>query len=406
MPTARRNSTSPSTGFILLIAALMGINALAVDVMLPALHEIGESLNIADGNQLQWVVAIYMIGFGATQFLFGPMADSFGRRRVLFFGLIGYLSMAAVSAFSSSFFLLLTARCLQGAAASAVRVTALAIVRDRYSGSAMSKVMSLSMMVFLAIPVFAPMLGQGILYFGNWREIFGLLVIYSGVTLIWAYLRVKESLPADKRKPFTLAETFQSFKFVLTHMESLAYTIATGLGMAMLMAYVFSGAQIFASYGVGDLFPYLFGIGASGFAVAALVNSRFVERLGPAQLVERALVGLCAVAAINLLILNLTEYSLYLFIVMQFIIVFFIGLITPNLQAMAMDAMENVAGTASSVQGTVMTLVAAIAGVLIAQAFDGTVRPIVVGYLLCAFAQAGLIHLTWRRKRKKKTAET
>lgn len=144
---------------VALIAALMGLTALAIDTMLPALPDIGQTFGLVRQNDLQLVVYVYMIGFGIAQVVYGPLADVFGRRPVQIFGLVILLAGAVASAFAQSFELLLFARALQGIGAASARVIAISIVRDRYAGREMARVMSFTMMVFMIVPVLAPTFG-------------------------------------------------------------------------------------------------------------------------------------------------------------------------------------------------------------------------------------------------------
>ena len=154
--------------FIVLIAGLMALNALAIDVMLPALPYMGEALGITHENERQLVVAVYMFGFGIAQLAFGPLTDRYGRRGPLFVGLAIYLACAFAAAFAPTFAVLLALRFVQGIGAAATRVIATAVVRDRFSGREMAEIMALTFMVFMAIPIVAPGIGQIILLTGPW----------------------------------------------------------------------------------------------------------------------------------------------------------------------------------------------------------------------------------------------
>ncbi|MDI1364330.1 MAG: MFS transporter, partial [bacterium] len=164
--------------FVALIAAMMATNALAIDSMLPALPQIGHALGVASANQHQWIITAYLLGFGVAQLAYGTLADRFGRKPVLLAGLTAYVLFAALCAISTSFEMLLIARALCGVGAAATRVLSVSIVRDCYSGRQMAKVMSLSFIVFLAVPIIAPSVGQAIVLVAPWPWIFGVLAIF------------------------------------------------------------------------------------------------------------------------------------------------------------------------------------------------------------------------------------
>jgi DHA1 family bicyclomycin/chloramphenicol resistance-like MFS transporter len=147
--------------FVALMAALMASNALAIDAMLPALPAIGEALGVVEDNRRQLVITAYLIGFGVAQLIWGPLADRFGRKLLIAGALVLFGLFGLVAGLASSFTLLLAARVLQGMAAAATRVLVVAVIRDRYQGSAMARVMSLVMIVFMIVPVLAPAFGQG-----------------------------------------------------------------------------------------------------------------------------------------------------------------------------------------------------------------------------------------------------
>ena len=158
--------------FIGLVAGLMALNALAIDVMLPALPYMGEALGVSHENERQFVVGVYMLGFGLAQLAFGPLTDRYGRRAPLLAGLLVYLLCAFAATFAPDFGVLLALRFVQGMGAAGTRVIATAVVRDRYSGREMAEIMSLTFMVFMAIPIIAPGIGQVILLTGPWLYIF------------------------------------------------------------------------------------------------------------------------------------------------------------------------------------------------------------------------------------------
>ena len=175
-PAADRSSPHPGLGFrefVALVAGLMALNALSVDVMLPGLPAIDAALGVADDNDRQLVLSVYLVGFAAAQLVWGPLADRFGRKPTLLAGLGLYVAASVAAALAPSFAALLAARLAQGLAAASTRVIALALVRDCYSGRGMGRVMSLVMMVFMIVPILAPSIGQLILLVAPWRWMFG-----------------------------------------------------------------------------------------------------------------------------------------------------------------------------------------------------------------------------------------
>ena len=204
------------TEFVAMVAGLMALNALAIDVMLPALQDIGAALGVADANDRQSILSAYLLGFGVGQLLVGSVSDRFGRRPVLLWGLALYVAAGAICTFASSFEALLAARGLQGLGSAAPRVITTSVVRDCYGGRRMAGVMSLAMMVFVAVPVFAPSMGQAVILFASWRAIFMLLTVYGPAMALWTRLRLPETLPPDRRRPLDLRDLLDAVRQVLT----------------------------------------------------------------------------------------------------------------------------------------------------------------------------------------------
>ena len=242
--------------FVAMVAALMALNALAIDIMLPGLREIGHALDVSDENRRQTVLTAYLWAFGVGQLLVGSVSDRFGRKPVLLGGLALYIVAAAICAAAPTFEALLVARALQGLASAAPRVVVTAVVRDRYGGRRMASVMSLAMMAFISVPVLAPSIGQLILLFGSWRAIFGLLTVYGLVMTVWTWRRLPETLPPDRRRSASLTDVAFAIRKVLTTRQTLGYALATGMMFGANFGFIVSAQQIFTDvFGLGVYFP-------------------------------------------------------------------------------------------------------------------------------------------------------
>jgi len=229
--------------FVVVIAAIMALNPLAMDMMLPALPSIASAFHIADANRPQLVLSIFLLGFGIGQFVIGPLSDRFGRRPVLLGGMTVYFIASALAIAAPSFETLLLARALQGLGTSATRVIATSIVRDCYAGRRMASVMSLAMMVFIAVPVVAPSFGQAVLLVTQWRGIFIVLMLYGAITLVWSALRMPETLPLSERRSLEIGEVLSAFRQTVTNRQTLGYALAAGGVLGSLFAYVFISQQ-------------------------------------------------------------------------------------------------------------------------------------------------------------------
>jgi len=381
--------------FVVAIAAIMALNPLAMDMMLPALPNIRDAFDIADPNHPQLVLSTFLIGFGVGQFLMGPLSDRFGRRPVLLGGMILYSVASLLAIAAPSFEPLLLARALQGLGTSATRVIATSIVRDCYSGRRMASVMSLAMMVFIAVPVVAPSFGQAVLLLAQWRGIFIVLMLYGMTALIWSALRMPETLPREMRKSLALGEVFRAYAQTVRNRQTLGYALAAGSVFGAMFAFIFSSQQIFTDlYRLGRYFPLAFAAIAIGVALAGFFNSRFVGRLGMRVISHAALVAFALVAVIMLIAEKTLALPLPLFMALSALMMFAFGLLVANFTALAMEPHGEIAGTASSLYGSITTLLGIGIGMVIGQSYDGTLLPFSIGFFVCALAALAIAAVT------------
>ncbi|WP_439495135.1 multidrug effflux MFS transporter [Bosea sp. (in: a-proteobacteria)] len=395
--TDKTDPTLPRHGmgfypFVAMMAALMATNALAIDAMLPALPQIGEALGIHEPNERQWIVTSYLLGFGVAQIVYGTLSDRFGRRPVLLFGLVVYVVASVLSAFSTSFAMLMLARVVQGVGAAATRVLAVSIVRDCYSGRDMARVMSLALIVFLAVPILAPSIGQAILWVAPWRWIFGVLTAFGAVVMLWAAIRLPETLHEEDRTPIKLASIVAAFRTVLTTRIGVGYMLAMTFVLGGLFGFINSAQQVFVDvFRAPEWFTTIFALIAACMAAASLLNSRIVGRLGMRRVSHGALLGYIALTSLHAILALSGHESLWTFALLQGGTMFAFGLLAPNFGAMAMDPLGHVAGTASSVQGFVTTVGGALLGFYIGQHFNGTVVPLTLGFSLCGLVALAIV---------------
>ena len=373
--------------FIALMAALMASNALAIDAMLPALPAIGDALGVGEDNRRQLVITFYLLGFGAAQLLWGPLADRYGRKRLLATALILYGVFALVAGLATSFTLLLAARMAQGAAAAASRVLVVAVVRDLYQGSAMARVMSLTMIVFMIVPVLAPAFGQAVLAVGTWRHIFIGLGVYGAVLAAWTLLRLPETLAPGNRRALSAGNIGAAAWETLRTRQSIGNTLALTLLMGSLFAFIGSIQQIvFDVFQRPQMLALVFALIAGPMAFSSYANSRLVVRHGSRRLLLLALSAFTAMAATHLAVSQLAGETIWSFVLFQAATMAFFGLIGANAGALAMEPLGHIAGTASSLQGMITTIGGALIGLAVGQQFDGTTTPILAGFTLCGAA--------------------
>ncbi len=373
-------------GFVELVAFLaitMALNALAIDVVLPGLPALGADLGVHEDNRRQLVIVAYLIGRGASPLVHGPRADRIGRRPTLLLGLAIYSAAGLASALAPSFGVLIAARVAQGLGAGAPRVVAVSIARDRYRGPEMARVMSLVMMVFMVVPILAPTVGQAILLIAPWRWIFGVLALAGIAIGVWTHLRLTETLAPAHRRPLSPRAIGRGFVEVARTRATLIPTLAMTFTAGALMAFVTSAQQIFQdTYGAGRGFTLLFAVIAVTMSVGSFANSRMVRVIGPAALARRALHVLIAAATLQAALALTGHLPLGMFEGLQAIVMLCFGFTGSNLNAIAMEPMGHLAGTASSVIGAVTTIGGAVIGGAIGGMYDGTPVPLVIGTVL------------------------
>ena len=367
--------------FIALMAALMALNALAIDVMLPALPYMGEALGVADENERQFVISAYMIGMGMAQLAFGPLTDRFGRRAPLLAGMGLYVIAAITAVFAPSFAVLLVLRFVQGMGAASVRVIATSVVRDRYSGREMAEVMSLTFMVFMAIPIIAPGIGQVLLLTGPWQAIFIFMGGLAAIFWLWTFIRLPETLPLDKRRPLTFKSVSAGFVIVCTNRVAFSYGLAGMFLFGALFGFISSSQQIYVDiYGLGVYFPVAFAAMAGLMAISSFTNSQIVRRFGMRRLSHGAILAFTGVSGIWLAFALSGFLPLWVFFPLLATIMFSFGWAASNMNSLSMEPLGAVAGTASAVFGFIQTVGGALIGGYIGQLFNGTTIPAAAGY--------------------------
>ena len=382
---------------VAILAALMALNAFAIDAMIPALPAIGRDLAIDSDNHRQLVVVAYMFGFGSSQLIWGPLADRFGRRPVLAAGVALYALFALGCAFAGSFAVLIACRVAMGASAAVTRVLVTAMVRDLYEGEAMARIMSLVFMVFILVPVLAPSVGQLILLVGDWRMIFMVLAAYALAMLAWSMWRLPETLHSEYRRSLHLGDIVTAMRSAASDRLSLGYTLAATALFGGLTAYIASIQQIvFDVFEAPGAIGLVFAAIAAPMGVASWANSRIVGRYGLRHVGHLGVIGFMVVTALHLVLAMAIRENLVLFVIFQALTMVSFAFCSSNLSTLAMTNMAAIAGTASSVQGVTATILGASIGLVIGQQFDGTELPFLAGFAICGLVSLALVLWTER----------
>lgn len=379
--------------FVALVALTMSLIAMSIDGMLPALGQIADDLALADPNDRQLVLTLFFVGLSVGQLAFGAMADSMGRKPTLYAGISLFVLGGLCCALARDFSVMLVGRALQGFGAAGPRITAVATVRDLHTGNAMARVMSFVSLLFVLVPIAAPSLGQLVLLIADWRAIFWGYVVMALIDVTWFGLRQPETLPRERRVPLGARRVAVAAGEVLKHPIALCYTIAMGCIFAPVLAYLATSQQIFQEqYGVGALYPVLFGLLAASLGVAALTNANLVMRFGMRRL-ARSAATLQLVLAISALLAAAAHGGhppLWMFIATMMGCFFFNGLQFGNYNARALEPMGHIAGVATAISGSLSSVVAIALGTPLGRAYDGSVYPVIAGFVLSSASALAL----------------
>ena len=383
---------------VFMMAMVMALNALAIDSMLPALPAIGEGLGVTVANDRQYVISTYLLGIGVGSLIYGPLSDRFGRKGVLVPALFAYVAFSIGCGLANSFPLLLALRFGHGLISAALGVIVVAVIRDLFSGDAMAKRLSMIFLVFMIVPAIAPTMGAGITLFANWRAIFIVLAVMGVVMILWLR-RLPETLdPADVR-PLDFRTMVAGWATVTRHRRAAGYMIASGMMQGALYGYLNSSEQIIADvFDARVWFPLVFACVAGGIAIANFSNARIVERFGARRVSQSATFAFMLTSIVQIVVALSGVETLWMFTALMMVNIGLIGFIGSNFGAIAMEDFGHMAGVASSYQSFAKTLLAAAAGALIGQLYDGTTLPLAYAFLISGIV--GLLLVLWAERGK------
>lgn len=379
----------------------MSIVALSLDALLPALEIIGIAVGNTDAASNQLLITLFFLGMGSGPLLFGPLSDSVGRKPVVYigFGLFMASSLICVSAVSLPW--MIAGRILQGASLSAPRTISIAMIRDRFSGDYMARIMSFVTVVFLLVPVIAPALGKIVMDIWNWKAIFYLQVIIAGIVCFWFWKRQPETLPKEKRSGFKAITILRGFKAVLSFRRTMLFTVIWGLITGAFLVYLSTSQQIFeVQYDLKEHFPILFAGLAISIGTATFLNGSLVLKFGMRRLIIWALFGFTGISLIYTLLfydaVNPNIAILMLFLGLQF---FAVGFLFGNLRSMAMEPLGHIAGVGAAITGFLATAMSVPISAWIGHFVTTSALPLFLGFLICGLLSLMLLAIAEYRPR-------
>ncbi|AQX27947.1 MULTISPECIES: multidrug effflux MFS transporter [unclassified Bartonella] len=378
--------------FVITIAALMAINSIAIDIMLPAMPDILNSLHATNENDQHYIISCYLISYGVTQIFFGPISDRYGRHKLVLIGLACYSFAAIGCIFASNLPMLIILRIMQGIGGAAMRVLTVSIVRDLYDGRKMAEVMSIVMMIFLIATMIGPAIGQIILLFGQWQLIFIFMAIIGFGLMIWIQIRLPETLYTQRSLSFSSIKN--NLWLIITNRSTLCYTLATSIILGCIFTTINTSQQVYEGiYNLGIWFPVAFALGAAFQAISSFFNSRLVGILGMQRISHTMLLLFCVISCIWFFESVLTGgiIPFPFFMLLYCMLMFTCGGIIANFNTLSLEPLGKIAGTASSVSGFLQTSIGTSLGFFIAQCFDETTIPNSAGFFFLSIIAIFLV---------------
>lgn len=370
-----------------MMASLMSVVALAIDALLPALEIIGFAIGTQQAVDNQLLITMIFLGLGVGPLIFGPLSDAMGRKPVVYMGLVLFVIASFICVHAPNLEMMIFGRILQGIGLAAPRTIAIAIIRDLYRGDYMARIMSFVTVVFLLVPIVAPLLGQWIMDAYNWQGIFYVQIVSTLLVTLWFWRRQPETLEISKRIRFSLQRFVDGFKEIIQHKTTMGYTYISGFVVGSFLVYLSSSQYIFQElYDLKAEFPYIFAALAIAIGTAIFLNGSLVLRFGMKKLISTSLIGYFLVSVMYVLLYadgsNPPVTILLSFFALQF---FCIGFLFGNLRAMAMDPVGHIAGIAAAITGFISTIMAVPISTLIGRQVSDSVLPLFLGFLVCSF---------------------
>lgn len=379
---------------LLMLSAIMALMALGIDLMLPAFDDIREAFGLdPDSTRVSLLITTFFLGLAVAQIVWGPLADRFGRKPILYAGIGIYVLSAVACAVAPSFNWLLVARFMWGVGAAGSRVVATAIIRDTFSGTRMAKAMSQIMAVFVMAPIFAPALGAGLIGIFPWQSVFWFCAIWSTAIAVWT-LRLPETLDPQHRRALEFRSVAGGFRQVARTRITSGYTLATLGIQGVFTAYVGSSERIISEiFDRQAQFPFIFGAIGVLFGVGAILNGQLVERFGIRQLIHAALYVAIALGALLVIVSVAAEGqpSFWIFMPLLGLLLSTFMFLMPNLNTAALTPLGALAGTASSLTGAVRTAGGAVLGAIVDTQVDDSTTFFAIAALVFIAAAGGCI---------------
>ena len=379
--------------FIIIMASLMSLVSLSIDALLPAITDISDTIGVIDPQNNQLLITMIFLGLGFGQLISGPLSDSFGRKPAIYVGFIVFALASLICIFATSLEMMIAGRILQGIGLSAPRTISIAMIRDRFSGDYMAKVMSFVVVIFILVPVIAPALGKIMLDLYGWKSIFYSQLFFGLFVMLWFWKRQPETLKPENKRAFKFELFVSGVKEFIKHKNAIIFTLFSGFITGSFMVYLSASQLIFEEqYNLKEEFPFIFAGLAIGVGFATFLNGTLVLKLGMFKLVSIFTIVFTLVPLVYVCLYygapNPSIYVLLTFFWLQF---FAIGFLFGNTRALAMEPIGHIAGIGAAINGFVSTIMAVPIATFVGSFINTTALPLFIGFFFCGISALLLI---------------
>ncbi|KMW71881.1 bicyclomycin/multidrug efflux system [Photorhabdus luminescens subsp. luminescens] len=385
-------------GLILILGLLSMLMPLAIDMYLPSLPTVAEDFGV-DNGQVQMTLSSYILGFAIGQMVYGPMADSLGRKPVILGGVTVFALTSAACAMVQNIDDFIYMRFLHGFSAAAAGVVINALMRDLFTKDEFSRSMSFVILVMTIAPLIAPILGGMIMIWFTWHAIFWSIAVTSVIAVFLIAFFIRETLPKEKRQKFHLRTTVSQFIMLFRQRRVFCYMLASGFSFAGMFSFLSAGPFVYIELnGVSPQhFGYYFALNIVFLFVMTTINSRYVRRFGALKMMYFGL-SVQFVMGIWLLLSTTLDFGFTALVIGVAAYICGISMITSNVMAVVLDDYPHMAGTVSSLAGTIRFGISALVGVLLAMLPARNAWPMVGSMVLSVILAVLLIVYAKKRR--------
>ncbi len=397
-----------TSGFLriaIVLGLISAIGPFAIDMYLPALPTIGADLD-ASPLAVQMSLVVVFLSFAVGPLVVGPLSDMYGRKPVLYWGLVIFAIASVGAALAPDVAWLIFFRVLQGLGASAGMVVPRAVVRDLHTGPEATKLMSLLMLVFSVSPILAPLTGSFIIEAFGWRAVFWAVLIAAVAGFFLLMFGIAETRTADRRVGSSLGAAWAGYKFLARDRNFVGLSLIGGFAISSFFVYLANSSFVIIDhYGLSPSdYSLFFGANAISFFGVSQLSGWLTQKFGLTRIVRLAVSGFVAVIVAGWAVTASGYGSLASMTVTLFLGYGLLGLVIPTTSVLAMEEHGEIAGTAAALMGMLHMVTGVVAMTVSGLFANGDPLPMMTAIATCAVLAFALTLVTIRRSRPQDAA--